>query len=321
VPRISIVIAHHNDQRLEDTLLSVLENRPRDCEIIVAHDGSYADPYHLADEVLFVQTNDGASRVGKLNEALYAACAPVVHILAEGVQVTDGWCEGPVETIQQQLACAVAPLLQTTDGRTTTYAGLDGELLAKRRLQVVKNHRAPSTCAGPLLAAGFYSRRLLLGLGGIFEAVDSQVADVDLALCMQQLNLSCEVDASSVVVARQSVALLRSDAAIAQDLASLLAAHHQVSSGVVAGIKGASHHLLTNLLDPSQWAPAIAWGIGLASNRLESSVAARIASWKQAQASQNASATIGLNVFGSILNSASPTSTSRSSSTATRKAA
>ncbi len=38
-PRISIIIAHQHDQRLEDTLLSVLECRPKDCEIIVAHDG------------------------------------------------------------------------------------------------------------------------------------------------------------------------------------------------------------------------------------------------------------------------------------------
>lgn len=317
MPRISIVIAHHNDQRLEDTLLSVLENRPRDCEIIVAHDGSYADPYHLADEVLFVETNDGASRVGKLNEAVYAACAPIVHLLAEGVQVTDGWCDGPAETIHRHLACAVAPLLQTTDGRTTTYAGLDGQLLAKRRLQVVKDNRKPSTCAGPLLAAGFYSRRFLLGLGGILEEVDSHVADVDLALCMQQLNLTCEVDASSVVLAKHSVASPRHDAAVTRDLASLLAAHHQINSGVLAGIKGASHHLLTNCLDPSQWAPALAWGLGLASNRLKSTVAARITGWKQPQASQNAS-TSSLNVVGS---SASTTSTAQPSGFATRRAA
>ena len=51
VPRLSIIIPHRNDQLLEETILSVLENRPRDCEIIVAHDGSYCDPYQLVDEV------------------------------------------------------------------------------------------------------------------------------------------------------------------------------------------------------------------------------------------------------------------------------
>lgn len=318
MPRISIIVAHHNDQRLEDTLLSVLENRPRDCEIIVAHDGSYSDPYQLADEVLFVETNDGASRVGKLNEALYAACAPVVHMLAEGVRITEGWCEGPVESIQSQAAAAVTPLLQTTDGRSLRYAGLDAQSLAKRGLQVVKNNCAPVACAGPIMAAGFYSRRLLLGLGGILEAVDAQVADVDLALSLKQLGLKCSVDPSSVVLAKSSIASPRRDAVVAQDLASVLAAHHQLSAGVLAGIKGASHRLVKNLLDPSQWTQAIAWGVGLASNRLEDSVQERIAGWKQAQVSQNASTPSTLNLFGG---SAQASVTSPVSSVAVRRAA
>ena len=296
VPRLSIIIAHQNDQRLENTLLSILENRPRDSEIIVAHDGSYADPYQLADEVLFVETDERSSKVSKLNEALYAACAPVVHILGEGMQVSEGWCEGAVARIQREQIAAVSPLVQALDGTKATYAGLDGRSLAKRGLLSAKS-QAPTHCAAPLLAAGFYSRRMLLGLGGFFELVDAQVADVDLALSIEKLELACEVDAQSTVYGKQSLLTACRDARVAQDLASLLVAHHRVSPGIVSGLKGATQRFLGSLVNPSQWTPAIAWGIGLTNNRLEKQVSERLASAARSQEIHSTAST-KFNVFG-----------------------
>ncbi len=174
MPRISIIIAHQHDQRLEETLLSVLECRPRDCEVIVAHDGSYADPNQLADEVLFVETNASCSQTTKLNEALFAACSPVVHLLSEGVKSNRWLVRSSGGRIARQESVAVAPLIETTDSKATTYAGLDEKRLTSRGLQTVKRG-VPTQCAGPLLAAGFYSRKLLLGLGGLLEGVDCAV--------------------------------------------------------------------------------------------------------------------------------------------------
>ena len=296
MPRISIIVAHQNDQRLEDTLLSVLENRPRDSEIIVAHDGSYSDPYHLEDEVLFVETEQGATRANKLNEALYATCAPVVHILGEGTLVTDGWCEGAIHRIQKQQITAVAPLIKTRSARSTTCAGLDGKLLARRGLKTVRSN-LPSRCAGPVLAAGFFSRRTLLSLGGLLESVDSQLADVDLALCFQNLGLVCEVDSESTVLAPESVLLAHQDAGVTRDLASLLTAHGQIAAGIASGVKGAAGRLLSNALNPSQWAPAIAWGIGLANNRLAAPVSERLSAATRAQEMQGQSTSTTLNIF------------------------
>ena len=52
MPRLSIIIpALGNSARLESTLVSVLENRPLDCDIIVVHTGEYNDPYDLAGEI------------------------------------------------------------------------------------------------------------------------------------------------------------------------------------------------------------------------------------------------------------------------------
>jgi len=313
VPRLSIIIAHQCDQRLEDTLLSILENRPADSEIIVAHDGSYGDPYDLADEVLFVETQAGTSTTSRLNEALYAACAPVVHILAEGCQIEEGWCEGPISKIQYQHLAAVAPVIQTQGSHPRKIAGLDQRLLSHRGFQFAKK-QVPATCAGPLLAAGFYSRRVLLSLGGLLESVDSQVADVDLALCLHDLEADCQVDASSVVHAEMTHLVARSDTRIARDLGSLMAAHHQHTSGLLAGLKGATHHLLRHLVNPSQWAPALAWGLGIAQNRLETSVADRLIAASRAHHGQTTSSqTPELGIF----NSDSP----RKSSDSVRRAA
>lgn len=297
MPRLSIIIAHQNDQQLETTLLSILENRPRDSEIIVAHDGSYADPYQLADEVLFVETNQRCSKVTKLNEALYATCAPVVHILAEGMQVSEGWCEGAVARIQREQIAAVSPLVQALDGAKATYAGLDGRLLSKRSLQSVKS-QVPTHCAAPLLAAGFYSRRMLLALGGFLELVDGQVADVDLALSLESLELTCEVDAQSSVFGKQSVLTARHDAQVAQDLASLLVAHRRLTPGLVSGLKSATGRFLGSLVNPSQWAPALAWGMGVVGNRLEEPVAERLESATRSLEAQH-STSPKLNLFGS----------------------
>ncbi len=156
MPRVSIIVAHQQDKRLEDTLLSVLENRPRDCEIIVAHDGSYTDPYHLADEVLFRRNGSTCSIASKLNEGLYAACcSPVVHFLAEGVQVTEGWCENASNWITRHNHVAVSPLIEVGGDRPCVVAGLDESKLAIRGLKKVQHKPVPEFCAAPLMALGF----------------------------------------------------------------------------------------------------------------------------------------------------------------------
>ena len=55
MPRLSILIpALGSPEALETTLLSVLENRPHDCQVLVALGIDYANPYQLDDEVEFL---------------------------------------------------------------------------------------------------------------------------------------------------------------------------------------------------------------------------------------------------------------------------
>ena len=70
MPRLAIVItAVGSVESVERTLVSVLENRPTDCEVFVALNQPYSDPYDLKDEVRFVQ-NDSRSVCQRINQTL-----------------------------------------------------------------------------------------------------------------------------------------------------------------------------------------------------------------------------------------------------------
>ena len=63
MPKLSILIAAHDETSWRASLVSVLQNRPADCEIVVVHDESYHDPYDLAGEVRFVRPLAHSQRV------------------------------------------------------------------------------------------------------------------------------------------------------------------------------------------------------------------------------------------------------------------
>ena len=55
---------------LETTLLSVLERRTDDCEVLVVLNSPYSDPYRLQGEIQFLQAPQGTGLVGCINSAL-----------------------------------------------------------------------------------------------------------------------------------------------------------------------------------------------------------------------------------------------------------
>src|SRR5215469_5135348 len=93
VPRLSIIIPTlGNWEVLENTLVSVLQNRPSLSEVVVVHNSHYEDPYDLKDEVRFVEAPSGSRLVDLINAGLAAARSELIHVLACGAVVDDG-CE------------------------------------------------------------------------------------------------------------------------------------------------------------------------------------------------------------------------------------
>ncbi len=208
MPRLSIVVPWDgNAKLLEDSLVSVLENRPDDCQIIVVLGDVYDDPYDLQDEVCFVEAPLGAGPVTCVNLGIAAGNAPIVHVLAGGVQVSPGWAEAALARFDDPKVAAVAPLVLGLDdpdrviSAGMTYQSGGAVRVLGRGAAAVS--RYPLAVLAPDIRAAFY-RRSALELAGPFQGeVDDRLAAVDMAMTLKHAGLhsveepSCRVYASN----------------------------------------------------------------------------------------------------------------------------
>jgi len=209
-PKLSIVIPTPTDTAaLEETLVSVLENRPDDCEIIVALGCPYGDPWNIRDEVRFVQAPAGSTLVGCVNLGVASSVGDVVHILAAGWRATEGWTTGPLEHFQSSQTGAVVPLVVSANDHDSVVAtgiryGRGGRRVALQSPpSMAALSAASSTPHGPTLEAGFWRANLLSQAGpGFSKACGDGNADVDMAVAVASGRKKVVFDSTSRVVAR-----------------------------------------------------------------------------------------------------------------------
>jgi hypothetical protein len=175
---------------LEDTLLSVLERRPRDCELLVVLNQDYADPYGLEGEVQFLRVRRGAGWAECANAGLAACRGPIVHLLAAGCQVADGWCDVALTHFADPRVASVAPLVRTLGGEPGTVGV--GYLPGGARRLIPAD--APEGVVGPSRVAGFFRREVVVAAGGWSTAVGDAYADVDLGLTLAACGLLAAVE-------------------------------------------------------------------------------------------------------------------------------
>ena len=207
--RLSIVIpCLRSAEQSEETLVSVLQNRPADCEVLVAHALPYDDPYDLADEVRFLHIPGRPGLVDFVNAALDEAEGDVLHTLSCGIQVPDGWTEPALAHFADPKVGAVAPLIVPADQPTRIESLGVGYTLGGNRLLVGQNrplpqrHKLALQARGPALSAGFFAREVLDALGGFAAEVGDWLADLDVGLSLAELGFrtvaepSCKLTAS-----------------------------------------------------------------------------------------------------------------------------
>lgn len=189
--RLSILIPFvGNAQLLEETLVSVLENRPEQSEVLVLLGRPYDDPYHLGDEVRFLHAPPRASLVGCLNLGLGMSRAEVVHVLACGTEVSEGWADQALAHFQEPQVACVAPVIvdSRTPGRVIAVGAeyLPGGTLRWLRpaLSVEELPAEPLPVLGPHTAAAFYRKAAVERLGG-FQSGD-RLTLVDLGLALER---------------------------------------------------------------------------------------------------------------------------------------
>lgn len=217
---LSIVIPTPGDTvALEETLLSVLENRPEGCEVVVALGCDYDDPWNLAEEVTFVRAPAGSGLVGCVTAGVEASGGDVVHLLSAGWKATPGWTDAALARFDDATIGAVIPLgvdgasadrvvsagvtykrggrrvALTRPGRGTTAAVGSG---ADRR---VGARRPQWPVVGPRLEAGFWRADLIRDAGAGFSATcGDRLADVDMAVTLAARGVSTVVEEGSKVV-------------------------------------------------------------------------------------------------------------------------
>ncbi|MEN6405652.1 MAG: glycosyltransferase [Thermoguttaceae bacterium] len=215
MPRLSILIpVLGKTQPLDDTLISVLENRPVDCEILVVHNRPYDDPYHLSDEVRFVAAEVGAGLAECLNCGLAAAQSPVLHVLACGVEATPDWTEAVLRHFDDPAVASVTPVTLDRDDpdRIVTVGwgyrveGMTWRLGAGDRADQISAYR--EDLCGPDGLAGFYRVSALRAVGGFSARAGDAMAAIDVALALQQAGFHGVLESQCVA---------RTDAATACD--------------------------------------------------------------------------------------------------------
>ena len=208
MPRLTILIpCVGGAAEFDATLVSVLQHRPADCEVLVVHTEPYDDPYDLDGEVQFLRTDRSCKLVDLLNEGLAAADGQIVHILRCGLEVTEGWTDGAVDRFSAADVAAVSPLVMEADRTTLAAAGVkwtvggSRRVVADQRVLQGGSGRLRAGILGPTLAAGFYRREVLQALGGFDARLDERYADVDVALAIAALDFRTVCEPASRVVA------------------------------------------------------------------------------------------------------------------------
>ena len=211
-PRLSIVIPTKSDTAaLEETLVSVLENRPDDCEIVVVLGCEYDDPWNIREEVRFVQAPVGSGYVACANIGISASEGDVIHILAAGWRATSGWADGAIERFADGETAAVVPLaVSAADHDRVVGAGIrygrGGRRIAiaprKAAASVAKVAAAGIEPHGPTIEAGFWRSDVLRQVGpGFSTACGDRCADADMAESVARTGLPVVLEPSSRVVA------------------------------------------------------------------------------------------------------------------------
>jgi hypothetical protein len=206
IPRLSIVVPVGVDtEAFEATLLSVLENRPVGSEILVAHDGSYQDPFELADEVRFVTTTSD-SLVDQVAHSTRQARGRFVHILASGLLATCDWADSALGQFERQQTAVVAPVIRAgkaiaAAGWNDTSRGLFQPIAAGQRSI---DRQDASRVLGAYLQASFWRRDVLRSIIAAFDTEAIDEANYAYGRLLLASGWSCAVATNCEVVAADS---------------------------------------------------------------------------------------------------------------------
>ena len=175
---------------LEETLVSVLANRPKDCDIIVVNAADYEDHWQIWEEgVVFCMADSDTGLMEAINIGIQNAQAPVVHIILCGCQVKEGWTQKAVVRFEQSNVAAVVPIVEVAGGqsapnaiRGTAYTR-DGVILPLAGGKT----QPPHSFLAPTVMGAFFRTDTLVDIGGFDTSLDPRFSFVDTALLLEAI--------------------------------------------------------------------------------------------------------------------------------------
>ena len=212
--RLSILLPVVGDHAsFENTLVSVLENRPTSCEVIVIAPADYEDPYDLQDEVQLVRvSNRQPTWMTLANVGLTMARGAYVNLLLPGTEVLEQWDAAAIDRLQRTARTGAVTSLAIDDrapDAARAIAGLacSGRGLRSYRYAAVRQDESARTVRvdGVPSWCGFFRRQDLLDVGGWDERLSESTADIDLALRLRRRGLASICEMASCVVWRKNV--------------------------------------------------------------------------------------------------------------------
>ena len=193
----------------EETLASVLANRPAGCEILVAHDGSYDDPFEIGQEVRFVVTPSHTT-IDAIAAGADAAKARFVHILAPGFTAVDEWTDAAMARFDKHDVAVVAPVvLGKNDNRVVAAGWSDSSFRLCQPVaenETTISRQAAASIIGAYLQASFWRRDVLQSLTQAFDAPTVSEATYAYTHLVNQAGWRCVLAEDSVLTSNQRVA-------------------------------------------------------------------------------------------------------------------
>ncbi|AMV30996.1 hypothetical protein VN12_02695 [Pirellula sp. SH-Sr6A] len=273
--RLSIIVPFLDDHaKLESTLLSLLENRNSDLEILVVHNGNYDDPYDLgADEVVLIQAPTSFGHSESLNLAIATASAPTVQILLPGMRVQKDWYQPALAKLGRENWDAVASPCSVEQTHQVIF-GLDRTALPHRRLATRISNQAV-----PLLAGTLFRKNVLLLIGGLCPQLGREGAEVELQLLMDAMDLQTTIVSEALIQGPQRVvAGMDIGFEMGKICGQIACAYGAVEgSGVeVDSLAKQLGHLAGGLMNPKSVAERLGWVMGIRDRSLESFIRDRL---------------------------------------------
>lgn len=202
---LTVVIPALDAATFEETLVSVLEHRPDDCDVVAALGMPYDDPWNIGEEITLVTAPRGSGLVGCVAAGVEAAAGDVIHVLAAGWKATAGWTDAAVRHFARGDVAAVVPLaVADTDhgqpvsaGVRRTRSGRSLTVVPRRTAAGIETSRLPDA---PGLEAGFWRGDLLRDVG-FSRACGDALAAADMAAAVTALAAEVVLEPESRVVA------------------------------------------------------------------------------------------------------------------------